>query len=829
MGGFEGADHCNSRGIPLDMAQLSGHAAQIELDHRRAAEAGFSVVRESVGWRLSEAGQGVIDTTRLLRTATSAREHGLQVIWTLMHYGTPADVSLFDEAVCGRLAHFAMTVAKALRPLRTRTPVYNVINEISFTAWAAARSNLLHPYRGEGSGVVGEAQGYAIKKRLIRATLAAIDAIRQVDSDARFLQIEPTIHVVPPRDRPDLHDAAELNASYQWQVWDMLCGRLEPELGGHDQALDLIGINHYHGGQWEHGSDERLWWHLRDRRRRTLLDTLRETWQRYSRPIIISETSHVGEGRAAWLNEVAHNAQAALAEELPLQGICLYPLVDRPDWENLEHWHRSGLWDVAVPSASSTPDDQTAPHLKRVLNLPYFAALRRWQAHLPEKKFLNEGPLMHLIVFSHLRWGFVYQRPQHLLSRLSQHFSVLFVEEPLATDGESYLDRSAQGPNLEVLVPHTRLKAAGFHDEQLPEISSLLNDYLRQERVTDYVVWLYTPLALPLLDNLAPKALIYDCMDELSAFLNAPVLLREREQQLLARANLVLTGGPALYEAKRGSNPDTHCVPSSVDVEHFCPAGLDFDCLEAQDVARLQEHIARPRLGFFGVIDERLDLELIRMLAEARSDWQLVVIGPVVKIDPQSLPRAPNIHWLGMQSYARLPYFLAGWDVCLLPFALNESTRFISPTKTLEYLAGEKPVVSTPVRDVVALYGAAVQVAAAGPAFVAACEQALLSQRREGSAQRSAAAAALLSKSSWDKSASLIHQLINAAVADHASAAGSSRTSKLQAGVRPIMIGGSRASLSVQPSRSRPDVEALSSPPSFSAARTTESSHGQDQ
>ncbi|MEP6558719.1 MAG: glycosyltransferase, partial [Burkholderiales bacterium] len=692
----------------------------------------------------------------------------LQVIWTLMHYGTPPDVSLFDDVLCDRLAAFATAVAHALQPWHLSVPIYNIVNEIGFTSWAAASTNLMHPYAGNECVAGAQTEGYAIKQRLVHATLAAMAAIRQVDgAGARFVQVEPVIHVVWPTDRPDLQIAAEQASAHQWQVWDMLAGRIEPQLGGHAGALDVIGINHYHGGQWEHGSEERLWWHQRDRRRRPLRDLIGDTWRRYGRPMILAETSHVGDGRTAWFNEVAGDALRACADGMPLQGICLYPLIDRPDWEDPEHWHRSGLWDVSAPAdESSVSGEPGSAGLARTLYPPYYQALIRWQAHLQASVSETKGPLMHLIVFSHLRWGFVYQRPQHLLSRLSQHYSVLFVEEPVATDGEPYIDRFSQGPNLDVLVPRTWPGAAGFQDDQLPQIQVLLGDYLERERIADYVVWLYTPLALPLLESLTPKALVYDCMDELSAFLHAPAQLRTREARLLKTADLVLTGGPALYEAKRASNPNVHCVPSSVDAEHFAPAGLNYDGFEAQEAARLHQAIRHPRMGFFGVIDERFDLDLLSELADSQPDWQILLAGPVVKINQETLPRRPNIHWLGMQSYARLPYLLAGWDVCLMPFAINDATRFISPTKTLEYLAGEKPVVSTPVRDVAVLYGNAVQIAPAGAPFIEACRQALASllQQRFNETPHGQVAAELLLDSSWDRSAARVHQLIDAVI-----------------------------------------------------------------
>lgn len=364
-----------------------------------------------------------------------------------------------------------------------------------------------------------------------------------------------------------------------------------------------------------------------------------------------------------------------------------------------------------------------------------------------------------LLVYSHLRWSFVFQRPQHLLSRLSGRWNVLFVEEPVHTPGEAFLEEREVDDGLRVLVPHTPVDAGGFDDAQHPVVQRLVDDYLARRRLAVDVAWVYTPLAQPLVKPLKPTCVVYDCMDELSAFKNAPAQLRQREAALMKSAQLVLTGGPSLYEARRHQHPQVVCLPSAVDGAHYAPGGLDATSVAAQEAERLQGHLPGPRLGFFGVIDERLDVGLVDRLAAAHPDWSIVMAGPVVKIDPASLPQRPNIHWLGMQPYGRLPYLLAGWDVALMPFALNESTRFISPTKTLEYMAGEKPVVSTPVRDVVSLYGEAVEVAEAGEAFVRACERVLA----ETPAARCTRAIAMLNsvaQHSWDRSADSVHLLM---------------------------------------------------------------------
>lgn len=362
-----------------------------------------------------------------------------------------------------------------------------------------------------------------------------------------------------------------------------------------------------------------------------------------------------------------------------------------------------------------------------------------------------------LIVFSHLRWDFVYQRPQHLLSRLARDFRVLFFEEPVRGNLTPFLERLRPAPNVEVLRPHTTVGAPGFHDDQLPELRALLAEYLQDFGIDDYLVWFYTPMALPLLAELSPRAVIYDCMDELAAFKNAPRQMVQRESALLKRAELVLTGGPSLFEAKRQLHPNVHCFPSAVAAEHYAPdAGREQDA-ESQ---RLFAEVSRPRLGFFGVIDERLDVPLIAALADADPQWQIVMVGPVVKIDASALPQRRNLHWLGQQPYERLPHLVHAWDVCLLPFALNASTRFISPTKTLEYMAAEKPIVSTPIRDVATLYGDSVAIAGQASDFIAAC-RAALSERPDERVARVARMRRHVAESTWEKTANAIRDLLS--------------------------------------------------------------------
>ncbi len=329
-----------------------------------------------------------------------------------------------------------------------------------------------------------------------------------------------------------------------------------------------------------------------------------------------------------------------------------------------------------------------------------------------------------LICLSHLRWGFVYQRPQHLLSRFARHRRVFFFEEPIFSGGKPRLEFQTDAESgVHVVVPHM---SGGLSELEVERIQGeLLAQLLGVARSEEYMFWYYTPMALGFTQELSPSLVIYDCMDELSAFKDAPPALHERERELFQRANLVFTGGHTLYEAKRDQHPDVHAFPSSVDVDHFAQAR------KPQPDPADQASIPHPRIGYCGVIDERMDIELLAGAAALRPDWHFVMIGPVVKIDAASLPFSPNIHYLGSKGYKELPSYMAGWDAAMLPFARNESTRFISPTKTPEYLAAGLPTVSTSIRDVVRPYGdlGLVGIADEPTAFVAAIVSALKADR----------------------------------------------------------------------------------------------------
>ena len=370
-----------------------------------------------------------------------------------------------------------------------------------------------------------------------------------------------------------------------------------------------------------------------------------------------------------------------------------------------------------------------------------------------------------LFVFSHLRWHFVTQRPQHLLSRAALTRPVYFWEEAFVHDADDRSFATPVGGALEFLQAEesaavTVIRPHFSADEDVVAGQArLLDQFLAERAISRFDRWYYTPMALGFSAHLAAHpslgVTVYDCMDELSNFLGAPADLVERERELFQTADVIFTGGQSIYEAKRSQHANVHAFPSSIEAAHFAQART-----VGEDPAD-QAAISHPRAGFFGVLDERFDVQLVRELARMRPEVQFVFLGPVVKIDPATLPQAANVHYLGSKSYRELPRYLAGWDAALLPFARNDSTRYISPTKTPEYLAAGKRVVSTPIHDVVTAYGkpGLVEIAADAEEFAAALDRVLSAGE---DAEWSARVARKLADSSWDRTWAAMLGEINA-------------------------------------------------------------------
>ena len=347
------------------MNDITHHATLAYDDYLLLNDFDIRTVRESVGWRLVEK-DGRFDFSSIEARVRAAEELGLQVIWTLCHYGWPDDVDVYSAAFIDRFASYCYHVVKYLESRSTQHAVniYSPINEISFASWASAQIGFLRlDLRGD--------DGTELKRQLVRATLKSCKVIWEINPSARILHCDPLIHVIAPDDRPDLGDYAAMQRESQFEAWDMLCGRREPELGGAPRFLDLVGVNYYHSNQWQTDGNviHNLWWHLDHPYRVPLYSLLMEVQDRYRRPILLAETSHVGSGRGAWIKEVAREAVIAQQRGVDLHGICLYPIVDRPDWDDPHHWHKSGLWEVNIHG-------EEEKYYQRVLSQPYAAGLR---------------------------------------------------------------------------------------------------------------------------------------------------------------------------------------------------------------------------------------------------------------------------------------------------------------------------------------------------------------------------------------------------------------------------------------------------------------------
>ncbi len=363
-----------------------------------------------------------------------------------------------------------------------------------------------------------------------------------------------------------------------------------------------------------------------------------------------------------------------------------------------------------------------------------------------------------LLCLSHLRWDHVWQRPQQLMSRFAQECRVIYVDPPdIQGDvARPYLQPQSHAAGVEVIRPifsaqHLDTPGNSYKElwlQLLPEVLTMAGP--------NTILWVFSPLADYLVAATRPavELAVYDCMDDLASFKDGTAEMRQREERLLSLVDLVFTGGHSMYEARKHRHPRVACFPSGVDVAHYRQV---FD--PATSIPAVAAAIPQPRLGYFGVLDERIDWPLIAELAERRPNWQWVLIGPTAKVEEADLPKAPNIHYLGQQQYRDLPAFLKSFDVATMPFALNEATRFISPTKTLEYLAGSKPVISSSVPDVVAFYTGIVAIADGADAWSAAVEDAL-SETLESGQSRLERAKPVLERSTWDSIAERMWSLM---------------------------------------------------------------------
>ncbi len=363
MGGFECSSHINSAGIRLDMTGAVQHDTLCAEDYRRLREVGIFTARDGLRWHLIDRA-GVYDWSSWIPMLDAAGREGMQVIWDLFHYGWPDDLDIFSAAFVTRFARFCGEAARIHLEHTGRPAFYSPTNEISFFAWAAARE-LIFPH--------AFGRDPELKRQLVRAAIAGIDAIRSVDPAARIISPEPLIHNVPPLDEPWNTAPALAQRNSQFETWNMITGRQAPELGGAECYLDIIGLNWYAANEWEMPGGRKLHWDAGsdDPRWMPLHQLLAEVHTMYKRPFFLAETSHYGIGRAPWLAEVSREVCLALENGIPVQGACLYPILDRFDWEDRTHWHNCGLWDLEMNGTGL---------YRRILNAPYARALREAQS-----------------------------------------------------------------------------------------------------------------------------------------------------------------------------------------------------------------------------------------------------------------------------------------------------------------------------------------------------------------------------------------------------------------------------------------------------------------
>ncbi|GEP52220.1 glycosyl transferase [Flavobacterium noncentrifugens] len=362
--------------------------------------------------------------------------------------------------------------------------------------------------------------------------------------------------------------------------------------------------------------------------------------------------------------------------------------------------------------------------------------------HTIENTTQNSGAQYYdMIVFCHLRWDFVYQRPQHLISRMSKDLKILLIEEPVAKNenGDS-ANLTIISKNLHILQPMV---------DSIEAIGTIIPQYVKNKNVA--TGWFYSAAFSPLLQSINFDVIVYDCMDELSLFKGAPQHLIDQEKFLLSNADIVFTGGKSLYESKKQMHSNVYCFPSSVDEDHFSQSLLE------EEVPNDMRRIDAPIVGYFGVIDERIDYDLIRETASLLPKVNFVMIGPFAKVEERDLPRAENIHYLGMKNYAELPNYLRGFDIAMMPFALNDATKYISPTKTLEYMAAGKPIISTKITDVVSDYSHCVKLISTATEFATEIESLL--EKNYGLTLQSQYRD-ILDKTSWDATASRMKSII---------------------------------------------------------------------
>jgi beta-glucosidase/6-phospho-beta-glucosidase/beta-galactosidase/glycosyltransferase involved in cell wall biosynthesis len=814
VAGFESIYHPGAR---IDAIETTAHSALWEQDLASLTRAGIRHVRYPLRWHRIEAEPGRFDWAEPDRVLERMRELGLVPIVDLVHHTTYPD--WLSDGFRG--ADFGPTFERYAAAVAERYPwlgAYTLFNEPFATLFLAGHESLWPPYDRDMVGF------RRLLLSVLPAVCRAGATWRELLPAARHLWIDTAehhtgvgsgaAHAEMANDRRhvvlDLVLGHSLDDSSRPFLSALLRDGGEHLLELPRLDVDMLGLDYYRHSEWFY-DDQRG--HTPSPQPIGLAGIIQQYAQRYDLPLMLTETNIRGlpSDRATWLRYTLEQYELALARGFPLHGYGWFPHVDSADWDSLlarcagrvdpvgvysrrpdgtrirtlftEAWEAAaaGLPVAELPALRPQPpcDEQLTGIVASLGHWP-------WRDPSPDETVpaqrvdvAAEQPVEQsrrsamtasiaaptppdLVVLSHLRWPWVWQRPQHIVSRLAAQRAergarTWFVEEPIAGDVPSPVLATEETDGVLrtwlVLPPSPGDGATsqhiGFEGADAGQYAKLLASLLHEAgRPPNPDVWLYTPMALDIAQQLDARRLVYDVMDDLASFKGAPEGLVLRQRRLLADADIVFTGGVSLHRGVRRHRTDgVHLFRSGVEGKHYSGS------------RRLRKPRDRKVAGYVGVIDERLDLGLVRGLADALPDWTIRLVGPVAKIDAGDLPQAPNLEYPGMASYAELPEVMAGFDVALMPFALNEATRSISPTKTLEYLAAGLPVVSTRVPDVVSDYSEVVHLADDGAAFAAACRKVVA----DDFSARDRLARPLLARQEWDSIAASMAALVEAA------------------------------------------------------------------
>jgi hypothetical protein len=780
VGGFESTHH---PGAGVDVLDVTGHAVHGDADLEHLLASGVRHLRFPLRWPRIEPAPGVFDWAETDRALERVRERGGVPIVDLVHHTSYPDW-LSDGFRGPDFGPAFVRYAEAVARRYPWLPAYTLFNEPFATLFLAGHEALWPPYDRGVPGfrrlLLSVLPALSTAAACWRELLPAAHHV-WVDTAEHHTGRGPGVaHAAMANDRRhvvlDLALGHDLDPARPFLA-DLLADGGEALRDLPPLRVDLLGLDYYCHSEWSY--DERGS-HAPSPEPVGLAAVAEHYATRYGLPVFLSETNLRGlpADRTSWLRYTLEQYERALARGVPLHGWCWFPHVDSADWDSLLARCAGRIDPVGVLSLRSDGSRQRTAFTRAweqaaagvpVAELPaprfqppvdeQLTGLRSALAHWPwqdpapgsvvpaqrvdvpteltterstelstappppEEETVSAAP--DLVVLSHLRWPWVWQRPQHVVSRLAaqraaQGARTWFVEEPVIGDVDVPTLGSEQVDGLtRVWLELPREADPGRHPGFDTPAAAGYGDLLAEARQAagrpaGPDVWLYTPMALDVAQRLGAGRLVYDVMDDLASFKDAPGGLVLRQRRLLAEADVVFTGGPSLHRGVQALRQDrVHLFRSGVDTAHYASS------------RRLRRAHERPVAGYVGVIDERLDLDLVARLAAELPGWTVRMVGPVAKIDPAQLPRAGNLEYPGMTAYADLPEVMAGFDVALMPFALNEATRAISPTKTLEYLAAGLPVVSTRVPDVVDDYGDVVHLADDGAGFAAACRTVL--------------------------------------------------------------------------------------------------------